>query len=114
MKWSLDDSSLVSCADDGSIYEWDISDDGKRKNELVIKSWLVFTPSCSSQELLLCLSKLYLKDLVHSSHSDITLTSNSSDGELIIYSVGSDRTIKQVGDNWSTYIQSLFLVVSKH
>ena len=38
MSWSADDSVLVSCADDGSLYEWDISDHGKRVNELVIKS----------------------------------------------------------------------------
>ena len=38
MSWSADDSVLVSCADDGSLYEWDISDRGKRLNELVIKS----------------------------------------------------------------------------
>ncbi len=39
LRWSSDDSTLVSCADDGSVYEWDISDAGRRKNELVIKSW---------------------------------------------------------------------------
>lgn len=39
LRWSSDDRTLVSCADDGSVYEWDISDRGRRKNELVIKSW---------------------------------------------------------------------------
>ena len=38
MSWSADDSVLISCADDGSLYEWDISNRGKRLNELVIKS----------------------------------------------------------------------------
>ncbi len=34
LRWSSDDRTLVSCADDGSVYEWDISDGGRRKNEL--------------------------------------------------------------------------------
>ena len=50
MSWSADDSVLVSCADDGSLYEWDISDGGKRLHELVIKSCaysdLVLTSKC--------------------------------------------------------------------
>ena len=50
MGWSADDSVLVSCADDGSLYEWDISDGGKRLHELVIKSCsysdVVLTSKC--------------------------------------------------------------------
>ena len=38
MSWSSDDRALVSCADDGSLYEWDLFRHGKRSHELVIKS----------------------------------------------------------------------------
>ena len=57
MSWSADDSILVSSADDGSLYEWDISNQGKRVNELVIKS-------CSYSDVVLtskyakCVNKL--------------------------------------------------------
>ena len=54
MGWSADDSVLASCADDGSLYEWDVSAaggiGGKRLHELVIKSCaysdLVLTSKC--------------------------------------------------------------------
>ena len=32
-----DDQRLVSCADDGSVYEWDVST-GRRVNETVVKT----------------------------------------------------------------------------
>jgi WD40 repeat protein len=38
MSWSSDDSTLVTCADNGSVYEWDVANVGKRINELVVKS----------------------------------------------------------------------------
>ena len=53
MSWSADDSVLVSCADDGSLYEWDISNRGKRVNELVIKS-------CSYSDVVL--TSKYVRD----------------------------------------------------
>ena len=34
--WSKDDQFLVSCAEDGSLYQWDVSE-GKRIHETVIK-----------------------------------------------------------------------------
>jgi len=40
LRWSSDDSLLVSAADDGSIYHWDImAKGGARLQELVIKTW---------------------------------------------------------------------------
>ena len=61
---------LVSCGEDGSVYEWDMSHQGKRRNEIVIKN-------CS--------------------HFDISLTDNTNDKEeLLIYSVGNDKTIKEI------------------
>ena len=60
MSWSADDSVLISCADDGSLYEWDISNRGKRLNELVIKS-------CS--------------------YSDVVLTSKYGDKHKMILSI---------------------------
>ena len=37
INWSKDDQRLVSCADDGSVYEWDVST-GRRVNETVVKT----------------------------------------------------------------------------
>ena len=34
--WSKDDQFLVSCADDGSLYQWDVAE-GKRIHEIVMK-----------------------------------------------------------------------------
>ena len=34
--WSQDDQFLVSCAEDGSLYQWDVAE-GKRIHETVIK-----------------------------------------------------------------------------
>ena len=74
MSWSFEDRTLVSSADDGSLYEWDIAHHGARVQELVIKS-------CS--------------------YADVTLDSTHAEKEddrkdLVTYAVGSDRTIKQV------------------
>jgi WD40 repeat protein len=38
MRWSSDDNFVVSCAADGSLYEWHVSDGGRRANEIVIKT----------------------------------------------------------------------------
>ena len=47
IQWSLDDLKLVSCADNGSLYEWDIST-GERVQEVVVKtcsfSYLTLSP----------------------------------------------------------------------
>lgn len=37
IKWSLDDSHLVSCGMDGAVYEWN-TQTGKRESESVLKS----------------------------------------------------------------------------
>jgi WD40 repeat protein len=36
MNWSTDDQCLVTCAEDGSLYQWDVAE-GKRVHETVIK-----------------------------------------------------------------------------
>lgn len=45
--WSADDLKLVSCADNGSVYEWNVSD-GDRTHEVVVKtcsfSYLTLSP----------------------------------------------------------------------
>ena len=49
--WSLDDLKLVSCADNGSVYEWNIST-GERTQEVVVKlcafSYLTLSPDSST------------------------------------------------------------------
>ena len=73
MCWSFDDNTLVSCGTDGTVYEWDVSNKGKRVHELVIKS-------CE--------------------YNDATLESRydeKDNNHLICYAVGSDKTIKQIG-----------------
>ncbi|RYG54120.1 WD40 repeat domain-containing protein [archaeon] len=41
MSWPYNDATLVTCAADGAIYEWDLSD-GKRAREFICKGvrWL--------------------------------------------------------------------------
>eukprot|EP00094_Tigriopus_californicus_P008583 TCALIF_08273-PA protein Name:"Similar to WDR65 WD repeat-containing protein 65 (Homo sapiens)" AED:0.08 eAED:0.08 QI:0/0.28/0.12/0.75/0.42/0.37/8/0/1160 len=68
MCWSFDDRTLVSCANDGSIYEWDISNHGQRVQESVIKT-------CS--------------------YNDVTLDA-AEEEKLVTYAVGSDKTIKEI------------------
>ena len=69
MRFSSDDRVLVTCGDDGAIYEWDVSNHGKRKNELVIKQ-------CA--------------------YNDVCLTDDPEEDDLVTYAVGSDKTIKQI------------------
>ena len=49
--WSIDDLKLVSCADNGSVYEWNISS-GHRTQEVVVKgvsfSYLTLSPDSST------------------------------------------------------------------
>ena len=51
MCWSDDDLKLVSCADNGSVYEWNISS-GERTNEVVVKtcsfSYLTLSPDTNT------------------------------------------------------------------
>jgi len=39
LRWSSDDGLLVSAAEDGSIYQWDVSKGGYRLEEFVVKTW---------------------------------------------------------------------------
>ena len=49
--WSADDLKLVSCADNGSVYEWNMST-GDRTHEVVVKtcsfSYLTLSPDSST------------------------------------------------------------------
>ena len=71
----------MTCADDGSLYEWDISNYGHRSNEIVIKS-------CSYNDVIL-------------TEEEPAKGKKGSRGdqqhpELVTYAVGSDKTIKEV------------------
>ena len=51
IQWSLDDLKLVSCADNGSVYEWNIAN-GERVHEVVVKtcafSYLALSPDSNT------------------------------------------------------------------
>ena len=81
MSWSSGDRTLVTCADDGSLYEWDISNYGHRSNESVIKS-------CSYNDVTLTEET--------GGKKKATAAAEQQHPQLVTYAVGSDKTIKEV------------------
>ena len=67
IQWSLDDLKLVSCADNGSVYEWDMAT-GERVHEVVVKtcSFSYLTLSPDSENIYAVGSDRTMKQLVKS------------------------------------------------
>ena len=69
--WSKDDQRLVSCAEDGSVYEWDVST-GRRVNETVIKTCsytdVAISPGTNQASYILtvrCILRCYFEKLYY-------------------------------------------------
>ena len=77
IQWSLDDLKLVSCADNGSVYEWNMAT-GERVHEVVVKtcSFSYLTLSPDSENIYAVGSDRTMKQLVKSVvHQEIDLHS---------------------------------------
>ena len=86
LNWSKDDQRLVSCAEDGSLYEWDVST-GRRVHESVIKT-------CSYNDVTLSPDNSSAQQ-IDANEVISTETKNS----CVIYAVGSDKTVKQIQES---------------
>lgn len=82
----------MTCADDGSLYEWDLSNYGHRSNELVIKS-------CSYSDVILTEEEDKGKKKKEGSRAGQQQPQQQQHLELVTYAVGSDKTIKEVTHN---------------
>ena len=77
IQWSQDDLKLVSCADNGSVYEWNVAT-GERVHEVVVKtcSFSYLTLSSDSENIYAVGSDRTMKQLVKSAvHQEIDLHS---------------------------------------
>ena len=112
MAWSSDDRALVSCADDGSVYQWDVADSGRRMHELVIKS-------CAYNDVVVVSEDGKRKKKNSGGESNVKGGGGNGEGgkaeerksseprELVTYAVGSDKTIKQIAG--STLVREIDL-----
>ena len=113
MAWSADDRALVSCADDGSVYQWDVADSGRRLRELVIKS-------CAYNDVVVVSEGGKRKKKAGGGGNGNgggkePMGGGGADGvdqseaskELVTYAVGSDKTIKQIAG--STLVREIDL-----
>ena len=76
----------MSCAEDGSLYEWDVST-GKRVHESVIKT-------CSYNDVTLSPDN----SSAHQVDANEVISTEGKNS-CVIYSVGSDKTVKQIQDS---------------
>ena len=87
VSWSKDDQRIVSCAEDGSLYEWDVST-GRRVHESVVKT-------CSYNDV-----TLSPEDSIALQDTDLTgAVSGTGKKSCVIYAVGSDKTVKQIQES---------------
>ena len=87
LNWSKDDQRIVSCAEDGSLYEWDVSV-GRRVHESVIKT-------CSYNDI-----TLSPEDSIALQDTDTSgAVSGTGKKSCVIYAVGSDKTVKQIQES---------------
>ena len=103
--WSIDDLKLVSCADNGSVYEWNISS-GERTQEVVVKtcSFSYLTLSPDSQTIFAVGSDRTVKQISQSRivqeidlHSfDLSSICISNNGKVLVSgsSTGSTQLFK--------------------
>ena len=84
INWSKDDQRLVSCAEDGSLYEWDVST-GRRIHESVIKT-------CSYNDVTLSPDDKFAGQ----NEDDAAAANAAGKKSCVIYAVGSDKTVKQI------------------
>ena len=87
LNWSKDDQRIVSCAEDGSLYEWDVST-GRRVHESVIKT-------CSYNDV-----TLSPDDSIAAQDTDPSGAGSATGKKsCMIYAVGSDKTVKQIQES---------------
>ena len=88
LNWSRDDQRLVSCAADGSLYEWDVST-GRRVHESVIKT-------CTYHDV-----TLSPEDDLPGQNPETTTDAVATDRKksCVIYAVGTDKTVKQIHES---------------
>ena len=87
LNWSKDDQRLVSCAEDGSLYEWNVST-GLRVHESVIKT-------CSYKDVTLSPDDSYAGQDADKKDA----AAKNGKKSCVIYAVGSDKTVKQIQDS---------------